>query len=382
MNRRRFVRSGSLSVLLAGCTGTLETKDDTGTLDTDTGDSGDTGEVACPSLDGTLEGLLAFVGESSVAVGYYDDEGLDGRYAIDLEALDEVDPTPPVFFVRTMFPDTIDPDALWTIDVDGVHWPLDTLPQATDQGPVLLECSGNSGSRNFGLISAGQWSGVRLLDWIEVPDGKRVLIEGYDDHTATSTHSTEGCSWVFTEDDLAEAFLATGLNGEELPEHNGWPVRLVIPGWFGCCCIKWVVRIAFVDDAVDATSQMKEFASRTHQNGVPDKARDYKPARMQHAAMPIRVERWSTDEGTVHRVVGIAWGGETPTDRLQIRFGDGDWEDVDICPEMTQNGTWTLWSHSWRPEPGTYTLRMRVDDAVPQVRLDSAFYERTVTVEA
>jgi len=47
-----------------------------------------------------------------------------------------------------------------------------------------------------------------------------------------------------------------------------------------------------VDDAAESTSQMLEYATRTHQNGSPRLAKDFLPARIDHAAMPIRVEKW------------------------------------------------------------------------------------------
>ena len=60
--------------------------------------------------------------------------------------------------------------------------------------------------------------------------------------------------------------------------------------WYGCTCIKWLNAITFVDNDAEATSQMQEFAARTHQHGVPKLAKDYKPAIIDQAAMPIRVE--------------------------------------------------------------------------------------------
>ena len=60
------------------------------------------------------------------------------------------------------------------------------------------------------------------------------------------------------------------------PDH-GAPVRLVVPNWYGCACIKWVTHVEMVPDDEPATTQMREFAARTHQNGVPARARDYQP---------------------------------------------------------------------------------------------------------
>src|SRR5690606_7322428 len=129
------------------------------------------------------------------------------------------------------------------------------------------------------------------------------------------------------------------------------------------------------------TSQMQEFASRTHQDGTPQLARDYRPAIIQQAAMPVRVERWRVAGEELLRIVGVLWGGATPTRALSIRLGDGPWEPVDVCPPTTTNATWTLWSHATRARGGggDVPIRMRVDDPdVPTLRLDGDYYLRTI----
>ena len=99
------------------------------------------------------------------------------------------------------------------------------------------------------------------------------------------------------------------MNDGDLPPEHGAPVRLIVPNWYGCSCIKWVSRIDLVGDEEPATSQMREFAARTHQRGMPALARDYEPAVIDLAALPVRVERWRVDDRLVYRVVGIRWGG-------------------------------------------------------------------------
>jgi DMSO/TMAO reductase YedYZ molybdopterin-dependent catalytic subunit len=198
-------------------------------------------------------------------------------------------------------------------------------------------------------------------------------------------HSTPGASWIFTRGELdrAGAFLATEMNGAPLPPNHGAPVRLFVPGWYGCCCIKWVNEIQLLDDSAPATAQMKEFASRTHQNGVPELARDYLPATLDQAAMPVRVEKWRIDGELVYRVIGILWGGYQVTDALEIRFGAGAWERVDVCPAQLANDPWTLWEHRLKAATtGDLEIALRVNDpGVPQRRLDLGWYTRTVAID-
>ncbi len=128
---------------------------------------------------------------------------------------------------------------------------------------------------------------------------------------------------------------------------------------------------------------MREFASRTHQLGIPDLAADFLPATMDQAAMPVRVEEWEVDGATVYRVLGILWGGDTPTDALVFGVG-GEERPVEVCPPHAMNATWTVWQIAWRPtEPGEYSIRMRIDDdAIRTRRLDTGFYARSVQVDA
>src|SRR6266581_3266602 len=111
----------------------------------------------------------------------------------------------------------------------------------------------------------------------------RILVSGMDDDVDPAQTSIPGASWIFTRDDLARALLAMRMNGAPLPRDHGLPARLIVPGWYGCACIKWVNRLELVAEDAPATSQMREFASRTHQpsepGGTPPAvARDYIPA--------------------------------------------------------------------------------------------------------
>ncbi len=128
---------------------------------------------------------------------------------------------------------------------------------------------------------------------------------------------------------------------------------------------------------------MMEFAKRTHQIGVPTMARDYQPAAMQHSAMPVRIEQWSIGGRIAYRILGILWGGDRPTDRLVISL-DGEEAPVSVCPPQASNDTWSLWVHRFDPQAlGEVLITMRVDDpTVPQIRLDTGWYDRTFEIDA
>jgi DMSO/TMAO reductase YedYZ molybdopterin-dependent catalytic subunit len=250
-------------------------------------------------------GAASFVGESERPLEQAFNSGLDGRLYTDLSRLESTNLVTPseAFYIRTRYPDLLVPEARWRISVLGLPGsPLDLflddlLPQAGGQGTQLMECSGNTRSASFGLLSSADWTGVRLLDAIarfQIPAGAtRLLVSGFDQYSQPSARSTPGASWVFTFDQLEQsgAFLATELNGAALPADHGAPVRLVVPGWYGCTCIKWVNELRFVGEDEPATSQMREFASRTHQSGTPELARDYLPAESIPRRCPSALKR-------------------------------------------------------------------------------------------
>ena len=129
------------------------------------------------------------------------------------------------------------------------------------------------------------------------------------------------------------AFLALRMNGEPLPPDHGMPVRLVVPGWYGCAWIKWVDGIRLVGAEEPATSQMKEFAGRTHQTQRHELAKGLCAAGYSNRRHAGPRREAANPAGVHYRIVGIVWGGDRPADRLVIRFGkDDSWKAVAMCP--------------------------------------------------
>jgi len=300
------------------------------------------------------------------------------------------------FYLRTRASKILPSAANWAVTVDGLTAAKRTIGiaelrgMAKPQGLHLMECAGNTRSAHFGMISVGDWAGVALSELLgELKPqlgATRALVNGFDQYVGSSATSVAGASWIFTLEELksAGAFLATKLDGAALTRDHGAPVRLVVPGWYGCTCIKWVDRITFVDDTAEATSQMTEYAGRTHQKGSPRLAREFEAARIDVAAMPIRVEKWRVAGRLKYRVVGLVWGGTGTVQTLGIRFNpEEEFVRVQGLP-VPQNGPWTLWWHKWSPaERGTYTIRLTVlePSGVRTRRLDTGYYARSVEIE-
>jgi DMSO/TMAO reductase YedYZ molybdopterin-dependent catalytic subunit len=367
-----------------------------------------------PFAGGKCLGTVDFAGETRVPIPMETPLGseLDGRLFTDLSALkfDEHAVPTEKFYIRTLASKLLDLSKPWSIHLpDGANPAALTIPElarmSEPQGLHLMECAGNAREAHFGLLSVADWAGVPLAKLASriAPKEKntRVLVSGFDTYAGRSVTSSPGCSWVFTWDELVNsgAFLATKMNGQQLTRDHGSPVRLVMPGWYGCTCVKWANEISHVSDDVEATSQMQEFAQRTHQQGMPQLAREFEPPRIDPAAMPIRVEKWQLNAGSAsgnsagttggsapriaYRVIGISWGGPERAKSLAIQFNpEENFVPVDhIVP--VKSDSWAFWTHAWTPQrPGVYVMRLRVTD--PQVRtrrLDMGFYSRAVKIE-
>ena len=352
-----------------------------------------------PFANGKLVGLLGtldFVNESPVPLSIPQGSELDGRLYSDLSTLEPQDPITPTgkFYIRTRASQLLPDPASWQVKLGGIvdrpmNLGIESLRKAAKpMGAHLMECAGNVRLAHFGLLSVGDWAGVPLAEILDKAKAKspaaRVLVSGFDQYAEISRTSVPGASWVFSREQLdkAGAFLATELNGQPLTKDHGAPVRLVVPGWYGCACIKWVNEITLVGEVVESTSQMREYAARTQQKGVPLLAKDFQPAVIEQAATPIRIEKWNVAGKIKYRVVGIAWGGSQPVKMLQIRFNpEENYVPVDNFHQVT-NDPWTFWTHDWSPNtPGTYAIRLSVKEpAVQARRLDSGYYVRSVEI--
>lgn len=354
------------------------------------------GPKTTAAVEGELLGTVEFSGEAQVPMETVLGAGLDGRKYTDLGKLTARTAVTPTerFYVRTQASALLQEPKNWAVSMAGLvtrptELPIDDLKKnAKPMGVHLMECSGNSRSVHFGLMSAAEWAGVPLLDVLGEVRAKqgstRVRVSGFDEYPDPSASSVAGASWIFGWEELkaAGAFLAMEMNGSPLTRDHGSPVRLVVPGWYGCASIKWLNEVSLVEDAAETTSQMREFAERTHQKGVPKLARDYEVARIDQAAMPIRVEKWLASGKLRYRIVGILWGGRQLVKTLEIRFNpEEDYVAVENFEQKT-NDPWSFWTHTWTPkQTGSYLIRLRVKD--PQVvtrRLDAGYYMRSVEI--
>ena len=345
------------------------------------------------SRDQSFLGVVPFSGEGNPPMGEPIGTELDGRLFTDLSAITPdglVTPTER-FFIRTRASKLLDMTR-WDIQVGRLVNKAMTIPgkalvkKARPMGAHLMECSGNTRAAHFGMMSVAEWDGVPLQEILEKANarasGMRVLVSGFDRYKKESMTSIPGASWIFSQDQLglAQAFLATKMNGQPLNADHGAPVRLVVPGWYGCVCIKWVNQIDFVAEDAPATSQMQEYAGRTLQSGVPSLARDYQPATIGAAAMPVRIEKWRVDGRIRYHIAGIRWG-PGPSGRCEIRFSPEE-EFIPVDTVEAAGEIWSFWSYEWIPKrTGEFTIRLRLKGEKHDTKkVDSGYYDRSLQI--
>jgi DMSO/TMAO reductase YedYZ molybdopterin-dependent catalytic subunit len=343
--------------------------------------------------DQSFLGVVPFSGEGNPPMGEPIGTELDGRLFTDLSAVTpdvRVTPTEQ-FFIRTLASKLLD-TTRWDIQIGGLVNKAMTVPvealtkKARYMGAHLMECSGNPRAAHFGMLSVAAWDGVPLQEILEransQPSGARVLVSGFDRYQDQSMTSVPGASWIFSQDQLvsSRAFLATTMNGQRLSVDHGAPVRLVVPGWYGCVSIKWVNQINFVAEDAPATSQMREYAGRTLQRGVPSLARDYQPATIGSAAMPVRIEKWRIDGNIRYQITGIRWGPGSSA-MCEIRFGPEE-EFIPVDRVEAVDDAWSFWTYEWIPKRrGEFTIRLRLKgEKLDNRKLDSGYYDRSLEI--
>ncbi|PZN93924.1 MAG: oxidase [Alphaproteobacteria bacterium] len=262
------------------------------------------------------------------------------------------------FFVRWHwpFPTEIDP-ARFRLRVDGhVARPLDLTLAALKRLPpveitAINQCSGNSrglfapriaGAQwAHGAMGNARWTGVRLRDVLDragVRAGAvQVRFSGLDAPVMDDAPDFQKSLAVDHARD-GEVMIAWAMNGEPLPILNGFPLRLVVPGWFSTYWVKMLDRIEVLDKPDDNYWMAKAYlVPDTPDGGIPPGTKDF-PKRPISTMVP-RAFITSIAEGARLPVAptpvgGIAMGGDSGVARVEVS-GDGGttWAAAKLGPD-------------------------------------------------
>ena len=158
-----------------------------------------------------------------------------------------------------------------------------------------------------------------------------------------------------------EVLLAHKMNGEDLPAAHGFPVRAVVPGWYGMASVKWLTRIVVTDRPFQGYFQSLSYTSFERVNGLPSMVPVRELEVKSEVARPAargggrRRGRLPGPRGGLDRGVGGGEGGGQHRRRQ-------DWAEARLLGEATPFA-WRLWEHAWSAaEKGRTTVTARATD--------------------
>lgn len=301
----------------------------------------------------------------------------------------------------------IDP-AAYRLKVSGlVDRPLSlSLDELRKLGSTELiagfECSGNRRPLQ-GLIGNGRWTGVPLrtvLDRAGVQVAAREFVflgadKGPEEvEFRTQKFSVEqqyGRSMPRDKALAPEPFLAYALNGEPLTRHQGSPLRLIVPGWYGAPNVKWLAQIHVQEDQYLGKFQARWY--RTLKGEMIDGEMKWVETAITHQQLKSFIAR-VTRNGNAHRVQGVILNDGTPIKSVEVKIDDGPWQPAMMDKATTAKYGWKLFTYTWNgATPGPHTLVSRVTDATGRVQPtaeelankktfleDNSQHPRTVTI--
>jgi DMSO/TMAO reductase YedYZ molybdopterin-dependent catalytic subunit len=287
---------------------------------------------------------------------------------------DDVTPTER-HFVRNngLVPDRADKRDVqgWKLTVDGeVHRTLeltldDLMKMPAVTMPALIECGGN-GRGLFepkvrgnqwaqGAVACSQWTGVRLRDILQraglKPSGVYTGHYGEDPPIGKADPFSRGVPIDKAMDE--HTIVAYRMNGQPLDPLNGFPVRLVVPGWIGSCSQKWLTRV-WVRDKVHDADKMMGYSYRVPAYPVVPGTIPPKEDMVIATGWPIKsmITAPAADAqvraGDSVPVRGHAWAGERQVARVRVSTDYGEtWTDTTLT-RPTSKYAWARWQTAVR----------------------------------
>jgi DMSO/TMAO reductase YedYZ molybdopterin-dependent catalytic subunit len=240
-----------------------------------------------------------------------------------------------------------------------------------------FECSGNRRPLQ-GLSGNARWTGVPLrtvLDQAGVKDSAREFVFFGADHGKeevefrTQKYEVDqqfGRSLSREKAMSSEPMLAYALNGEPLTKHQGSPLRLLVPGWYGVANVKWLSHIHLQEDQYLGKYQARWY--RTLRGEMIDGELRWKESAVTHMQLKSFIARVSKDGGR-HKVLGVILNDGTPIKSVEVKVDDGPWQPATIDPATNSKYSWKLFTYAWTgATPGEHTLVSRVTDVTGAVQ--------------
>ncbi|MGV9869989.1 molybdopterin-dependent oxidoreductase [Rhodococcus koreensis] len=287
----------------------------------------------------------------------------------------------PHFYVRNHFHMPVLDRSTWRLRIGGLtDRPLslslrNLLAMPSQTQVVTLECAGNDRARlsprvdgeqwQLGAVSTAEWSGVPLVEVLDRAGIKasacELVFRGADHGHVNDRHGTVSFERSLAVADArdSDALLAYAMNGEPLPIQHGYPVRLIVPGWYGVASVKWLTEIEAVDHRFDGFFQ----ADRYFYEWTRDGKQIIEPVTLQRVRAlitePTHEQHVEFGDLTVR---GVAWSGAAPIARVDVSVDGGPWQAARLVGSRYRHG-WQRWELITElARPGAHTIRARATD--------------------
>ncbi|MFB7178380.1 sulfite oxidase [Streptomyces sp. NPDC056257] len=256
---------------------------------------------------------------------------------------------------------------------------LRALPAVTHR--VTMECAGNGRARLSPRPVSQPWlvEAVGTADWTGVPL-RAVLAEAGvepDAVEAVFTGADHGVERGVEQDyqrslplPIAtgadpEVLIAYAMNGRPLPPQHGYPLRLVVPGWYGMAHVKWLRDITLADAPFTGFQQAVAYRLRQTPDEPGEPVSRIAPrALMVPPGFPDFMSRTRIVRPGPVALEGRAWSGYGPVARVQVSADGGrTWAEAEVAPRERRVWAWQAWHCDWTATPGTYALIVRATDA-------------------
>ena len=234
-----------------------------------------------------------------------------------------------------------------------------------------FECSGNRGPLQ-GLSGNGKWTGVPLKTVLEAAGVKAaardIVFFGAD-------HGEEEVEWRTQKYKVdyhfgrslprekalsAEPFLAWALNGQPLSKHQGAPLRLLVPGWYGVANVKWLAEIH--PQAENYVGKYQSRWYRTVRTEMVDGELKVSETEVTHMNLKSFVAR-VTKSGSDHKVLAVVLNDGTPIKSVEVKVDEGPWQMATADPSTKDKYGWKFYTYTWKgATPGDHTIVSRATD--------------------
>ena len=319
------------------------------------------------------------------------------NHAMPLEAL-RYDVTPPGLHYVLVHYDIpyVEPDS-WRLEVAGrvtrpLTLDLETLQELPRRSAVVtLECAGNGRALLHprpvsqpwltGGVGTAEWTGVRLADVLHeagvADDAVDVAFTGVDHGVERGVAQSYQRGLPVAEALSGEVLLAYEMNGAPLPPQHGFPLRLVVPGWYGMAHVKWLHRIEVLDRAFDGFQNAVAYRLKQEAEDPGTPVTRIEPrALLEPPGWPDFMSRARVARPGTHELAGRAWSGWGRIVRVEVSADDGrTWWEADV-EDPPGRHAWQRFTATWEAAPGEHRLRARAHDETGRVQPVEAPWNR------